>query len=690
MTQQHAPLLVEIGTEELPPKSLKTFGQQFANNFVSLLQQNQFEAGEFQWFASPRRLAVLIDNVSGTQPDTIVEKRGPAVSAAFDENGEPTKAALGWARGNGISLDQASRLKTDKGEWLLHKVEQKGKTLGEEISGLIKAAVAKLPIPKPMRWADEPHQFVRPVHTLCVLQGDNLLPATLFDIPASATIRGHRFHGEATFKLENANAYESALLAHNVVASFSGRVDTIRTALDNKAAELGLTADYDTGLLDEIAALVEWPQIMSATFEEAFLAVPKEALIYTMKDDQKYVPLLDSNGALANTFLFVSNIASKTPEKVVEGNQKVIRPRLADAEFFYNTDKKQPLSARFEKLETVLFQKQLGTLKDKVERLALTSGKIASLIGADAELASRAGLLSKADLVTNMVMEFPEVQGVMGKYYALNDNEHPAVAEAIECQYLPKFAGDALPTNPVSISVALAEKLDTLVGIFGIGQKPKGDKDPFALRRAAIGVIRLLVETDSNVDLSELVGIAAQAYKPEQISLDEKELVDFILTRFGALLKDQGIPNDAIQAVAKRRPTRPLDFANRVKAVNAFRSHDSAEALFAANKRVANILNKNPTDSDAIKPSLFAQTEESNLHQALTSLTQALEQQNNAMDYTATLSSLASLREPLDAFFDQVMVMADDTAVRQNRLALLSTVRQQFLSVADISVMVKS
>jgi len=687
---QHDALLVEIGTEELPPKLLRSLGEQFAQNLHQGLIEARFSPESFEWFASPRRLAILISRIADTQPDSEIEKRGPAVAAAFDADGNPTKAALGWAKGNGIDISDAQRLKTDKGEWLLHRAQVKGKSLESEIPSLITAALNKLPIPKPMRWADFDHQFIRPVHTLCVMFGATVIPATLFGISSSKVIRGHRFHGNPTFELTHATEYENTLINHYVVASFSRRVDTIKSALDKRAGELKLTADYSVSLLEEIASLVEWPKVMQASFEERFLAVPKEALIYTMKDDQKYVPLLDESDALSNTFLFVSNIDSTNPDAVISGNEKVIRPRLADAEFFFNTDKKHSLESRVDKLDTVLFQKQLGSLKDKALRLQNLAGNIADSIDANKADAMRAGLLAKADLMSEMVMEFPEVQGVMGKYYAQHDGESLSVAEAIEAQYLPRFAGDKLPKSDVGLCVSLADKLDTLVGIFGIGQRPKGDKDPFALRRAAIGTIRLIVESKQNIDLTHLVEAAAAQYPQGVLQNNTDEVVDFVLSRFSALLHDEGNANDTIQAVAIRRPTQPLDFVSRVRALEAFRSHDAAEALFAANKRVANILSKNKVDSDALAdPNLFEQEQEKALFACITERQERLEQNVASWDYKASLEALAELRAPIDAFFDDVMVMADDPAVKQNRLALLSQLRAMFLSVADISVMAK-
>ncbi|MED5425865.1 MAG: glycine--tRNA ligase subunit beta, partial [Pseudomonadota bacterium] len=553
--------LIELGTEELPPKALKSLGEAFATQFEAALTQADLSFDSVSWFAAPRRLAVYVSGLAEGQADKVVEKRGPAVSAAFDADGNPTKAAQGWARGNGIDVADAERLVTDKGEWLLHKAHVPGQSVAELLEGLINQAVSKLPIPKPMRWGNYNTQFIRPVHTLCVLYGSEVVNVSVLGLTSGRVVQGHRFHGEGRFELDHADNYASALEQQYVLADFEARKDKVRQQLEDAAQSLSLKPDYNEDLLEEIASLVEWPVVLQAGFDESFLAVPKEALIYTMKDDQKYVPLLDSDGALSNIFLFVTNIESRDASQVISGNEKVIRPRLADAEFFFNSDKKTTLESRLESLETVLFQKQLGTLKEKSERISALSAFIASQIDANETQAARAGLLAKTDLMSNMVMEFPDVQGVMGKYYALNDGEDAPVAEALYEQYMPRFAGDALPNSGVSASVALADKLDTLVGIFGIGQLPKGDKDPFALRRAAIGVLRIVTELSLPLDLETLVSKAIDVYGDKLTNAEtQSQVVDFVLGRFTALLQDQAIAIDVIQAVAARRPTKPADY----------------------------------------------------------------------------------------------------------------------------------
>ena len=686
--------LVELGTEELPPKALKSLGEAFATQFEAALTQADLSFDSVSWFAAPRRLAVYVSGLAEGQADKVVEKRGPAVSAAFDADGSPTKAAQGWARGNGIDVADAERLVTDKGEWLLHKAHVPGQSVVELLEGLINQAVSKLPIPKPMRWGNYNTQFIRPVHTLCVLYGSEVVNLSVLGLTSGRVVQGHRFHGEGRFELDHADNYASALEQQYVLADFEARKDKVRQQLEDAAQSLSLKPDYNEDLLEEIASLVEWPVVLQAGFDEAFLAVPKEALIYTMKDDQKYVPLLDSDGALSNIFLFVTNIESRDASQVISGNEKVIRPRLADAEFFFNSDKKTTLESRLESLETVLFQKQLGTLKEKSERISALSAFIASQIDANETQAARAGLLAKTDLMSNMVMEFPDVQGVMGKYYALNDGEDAPVAEALYEQYMPRFAGDALPSSGVSASVALADKLDTLVGIFGIGQLPKGDKDPFALRRAAIGVLRIVTELSLPLDLETLVSKAIDVYGDKLTNAEtQSQVVDFVLGRFTALLQDQAIAIDVIQAVAARRPTKPADYLARVHAVDKFRALEEAEALAAANKRVANILakqNVEVTDTVNIDESLLAEEAEKALYVELKAAQEEVDIAVPSQDYTRILTALATLRNVIDNFFDNVMVMADDEAVKNNRLALLSLLRQLFLTTADISILAKS
>ena len=684
-------LLIELGTEELPPKALRKLAEAFAEKFTEELTKAELAFDRVEWFAAPRRLALKVHQLATTQNDKQVEKRGPAVSAAFVD-GKPTPAAAGWARSNGIEVEQADRLVTDKGEWLVYRATVTGQPTRNLIADMTATALASLPIPKLMRWGASRTQFVRPVHTLCMLLGSELIEGNVLGLTSGRTIRGHRFMGEAEFQIEHADQYPALLEERGkVIADFARRKAFIQAGAEAAAAKLGGIADIEESLLEEVTSLVEWPVILTATFEEKFLDVPAEALVYTMKGDQKYFPVYDAAGKLMPNFIFVSNIDSKDPSQIIAGNERVVRPRLSDAEFFFKTDKKQPLSARLETLETVLFQQQLGTLKDKSVRIAEMSAFIAARIGADVEHATRAGLLSKCDLMTQMVMEFTDTQGVMGMHYARHDGEAEDVAVALNEQYMPRFAGDALPQGLVACAVAIADKLDTLVGIFGIGQAPKGDKDPFALRRAAIGTLRIVVEKQLDLDLTDLVAKAVELYGNKLTNAKAAdEVIDFMLARFRASYQDDGIEVDVIQAVLARRPTRPADFDRRVKAVSHFRTLDAAEALAAANKRVSNILAKFDGQLNAaVDGTLLQDSAEQALAAKVAELESALAPLFAAGEYQQALSTLAGLRDVVDTFFEQVMVMAEDAALRLNRLTLLARLRNLFLEIADISLLQK-
>ncbi|MEH8033556.1 glycine--tRNA ligase subunit beta [Gallibacterium anatis] len=682
--------LAEIGTEELPPKALKKLAVAFKDNVEQELTQAGLAFDAVEWFASPRRLAVKVLGLAEAQPSKEVEKRGPAVAAAFDAEGKPTKAAEGWAKGCGISVDQAERLVTDKGEWLVHRAVIEGQPTKNLLLGIISNALAKLPIPKTMRWGDKSEQFVRPVHTVTLLFGDELIEGDILGVASGRTIRGHRFLGQQEFTIDNADQYPQLLAEKgSVIADFEQRKTIIRQDAEKAAAKVGGVADIEEDLLDEVTSLVEFPVVMTAKFEERFLAVPAEALVYTMKGDQKYFPIYDQNGKLLPNFIFVSNINPQDQSSVIEGNEKVVRPRLTDAEFFFKTDLKQRLEDNLPRLKTVLFQQQLGTLFDKTERIEKLSGEIAAQIGADVAKAERAGLLSKCDLMTNMVFEFTDTQGVMGMHYARHDGEDEEVAVALNEQYMPRFAGDELPRSLVACSVALADKFDTLVGIFGIGQHPKGDKDPFALRRAALGVLRIIVEKNLPLDLVDLAQRAAALYGDKLSNANVVEdVVDFILGRFRAWYQEEGIAVDVIQAVLACRPTKPADFDARVKAVNHFRTLDAAQALAAANKRVQNILSKvDGALPENIDLSLCREPQEINLAERVLELQRELQPLFEKGDYQTALSRLADLRESVDSFFDNVMVNAEDEKLRQNRLALLKNLRDLFFKIADISLL---
>ncbi len=687
MTTQN--FLVEIGTEELPPKALKTLATSFADNVEAELNQAGLTFDKIEWFAAPRRLAVKVLNLATQQPSKEIEKRGPAVSAAFDPEGKPTKAAEGWARGCGITVEQAERIATDKGEWLVHRAKIEGQPTKTLLNGIVANALAKLPIPKPMRWADKTVQFIRPVHTVTMLLGDELIEGEILGVASARTIRGHRFLGEKEFEIQHADQYPQLLREKgSVVADFNERKAEILAKSQAKATALGGVADIEESLLEEVTSLVEYPNVLAAKFEERFLAVPAEALVYTMKGDQKYFPIYDKDGKLLPHFIFVSNINPEDPTAIIEGNEKVVRPRLTDAEFFFKTDLKQKLVDRLPRLETVLFQQQLGTLKDKTDRIEQLAGEIAKQIGADEAKAKRAGLLSKCDLMTNMVFEFTDTQGVMGMHYARHDGEDEEVAVALNEQYMPRFAGDELPKSLVASAVALADKFDTLTGIFGIGQAPKGSADPFALRRAALGALRIIVEKNLPLDLEDLVKKSAALFGDKLTNQNVvTDVVDFMLGRFRAWYQDEGIAVDVIQAVLARRPTRPADFDARVRAVSHFRTLDSAEALAAANKRVSNILAKADAAIGEINLTACVEPAEKALAEAVLTLRTEVQPLIAQGDYTAVLDKLANLRAPVDSFFDNVMVNAEDPALRQNRLAILNTLQGLFLQVADISVL---
>ena len=682
-------LLIELGTEELPPKALKSLRDSLKSGIESGLKSAELNFDNIEAYATPRRLAVLVKQVETEQQDKEAEKRGPAVNVAFDDSGKPTKAAEGWARSNGITVEQADRLKTEKGEWLLHKATVKGQALADLVQGILEAAIKALPIPKPMRWGDSTAQFIRPVHTLTVMLGSELIEAEILETKSARFIQGHRFHSPQGFELDHVDNYLSKLLQAKVIANFEERIETIQSEVSRLASELGGQVIQDDELVEEVAALVEWPVALTASFDQGFLAVPKEPLIVTMKDDQRYFPVEDGKGNLLPQFIFITNIESRDPQQIIKGNEKVVRPRLADAQFFFESDKKTALESRVAALDSVLFQKQLGSIGDKARRISVLAGKIANQLTADVKASERAGLLCKADLVSDMVSEFPETQGVMGKHYALNDGESPVVAEAIEQHYWPRFSGDELPLTKEACAVALADKLDTLVGIFGIGQVPKGDRDPFALRRAALGLLRTLVERKLSLDLHELLAASVEGFG-DKLSNNTvaTDVFDFLLGRFRPWYQDQGITVDVIQSVLARSPSKPTDFDQRVKAVQSFKSMDSAASLAAANKRVGNILAKSDEEiSGNVDETLLQEDSETTLYRLVKQTEDAVKPLIADGKYSDALTHLSELKEPVDAFFEHVMVNADDDKVRINRLNLLFRLRQLFLEIADISLL---
>ncbi|MET0028860.1 MAG: glycine--tRNA ligase subunit beta [Candidatus Thiodiazotropha sp.] len=687
MTDQ-ADLLFELGTEELPPKALKRLAGALTDAFVAGLQQASLSHGKVETFATPRRLALLIHDCALCQPDREVERRGPALQAAYDASGQPSKAAEGFARSCQTSVDELETLKTDKGEWLVFRTQETGQPAASLLPDIANQALSKLPIPKRMRWGDSEAQFVRPVHWLVFLLGNDVVPCTLLDAEADRQTYGHRFHHPTAITLYSPEDYASVL--HDlgrVIASFEERRERIEQLVKESAATLGGQADLDPELLDEVTALNEWPVPISASFESRFLDVPQEALVATMKGNQKYFPLFNSDGKLMNHFITIANIDSPKPEVIREGNQRVIRPRLADAMFFWQQDGKKRLEDRLDSLKQVVFQKQLGSMYDKSQRVAKLAELIAIEIDGDPDLAHRAGLLSRCDLMTDMVFEFPEMQGIMGRYQAGRDGENPELAQALDEFYMPRFSGDELPQSRTGIALSLAEKLDTLVGIFGIGQKPTGDKDPFALRRAALGALRIIREHGLTLYLPGLLSAVADGMSDRLTQTEAAdEVYRFMLERLKGIYLDLGVSIDLFHAVSEVDPHNLADFDQRIWAMQEFRTLPEADSLSAANKRIRNILKKHSGElAHRPDPSLFQDPAEQDLAAKLDELEPKAQPLFDSGDYSQGLQILSALREPVDRFFDQVMVMTEDTTLRDNRLALLNQMERLFLSVADLS-----
>ncbi|MET4162112.1 glycyl-tRNA synthetase beta chain [Marinobacterium sp. MBR-111] len=675
--------LVELGTEELPPKALKTLSDAFLSGITSGLDAAGITYTTATPFASPRRLAVLISNIQPQQPDRSIEKRGPATQA-------PEKAVQGFAGSCGVSTDQLEVMETPKGSYYVYRGVEKGQSTAALLPEIISESLHKLPIPKRMRWGSSRTEFVRPVKWLIMLLGDEVVDAEVLGLKAGRKTRGHRFHYNHEIEIMVPADYQQTLLdTGKVIADFAARREIIREQVIREGARIGGTTQIDEDLLDEVTALNEWPVALTGRFEERFLDVPAEALISSMKENQKYFHALDAEGKLMPYFITLANIESKDPQQVIEGNEKVIRPRLADAAFFFDTDKKQPLEARIEKLKSVVFQQQLGTIYEKTQRIEGLAAAIANLIGGDSQYAQRAASLSKCDLMTDMVFEFTELQGLMGYHYALHDGEAEEVAQALDEQYMPRFAGDSLPSTRTGIALAIADRLDTLTGLFGINQPPTGSKDPFALRRAALGVLRIIVEHKLDMDLHELLSIAVAQHQdlPAAEGLADRVL-DFMLDRFRAWYDDRGISAETFLSVHALRPTSPLDFDRRIDAVNHFRNLPEAATLASANKRVSNILTKQGGDiSTDTNPSLLHEQAERELCEQLDAIEREITPLFERGEYRNALERLAQLRQSVDNFFDQVMVMADDEALKLNRLALLARLRRLFLGVADISLL---
>lgn len=689
---EHHDLLFEIGTEELPPKALRSLSEALGEGVRAGLRKLNLGFEDIKVYATPRRLAFLVLRLASVQPRTVEERRGPALTAAFDGQGNPTPAALGFARSCGVAVDELETQESGKGTWLVFRKEQQGRHVRDLLPDLVRQQIVSLPVPRRMRWGDLDDSFVRPAHWLVLLYGDEILPLRLFGLEAGRETRGHRFHHPAPLYLAAPAAYAPLLETEGrVLADFSARREAVRAQVLEAGVAAGAEAVIDAGLLDEVTAMVEWPVAVRGGFERRFLEVPAEALISAMKGHQKYFHLVDGRGHLMPAFITVSNIESTDMGVVQAGNERVIRPRLSDAMFFWEQDRRQPLASRYSALEQVVFQRRLGTLQKKSERVAGLAATIAQDLGGDARRAERAGHLSKCDLMTQMVGEFPELQGVMGGYYARHDGEPGDVAQALQQQYLPRFAGDQLPSTQTGQALAVADKIDTLVGIFGIGQPPTGDKDPFALRRAALGVLRIMIEGRLPLDLVRLLDRALEVYRDQGQDLETHATVamqvyGFMMDRLRAYYLEAGMNIEAFEAVLARRPARPLDFDARVQAVVRFQSMPEAASLAAANKRIGNILRKSEDDIPSeVSSTLLSEPAEQALAAAMAACEKVIAPLAGRADYNGVLTHMAGLRSVVDAYFDQVLVMSEDVAVRRNRLAQLSQLRSLFMQVADLS-----
>jgi glycyl-tRNA synthetase beta chain len=679
-------LIFELGTEELPPKALPDLERALAGGIRSGLDAAGLSFGALHSYAAPRRLAVLVSGLAEHQPEQQLRRKGPPVTAAFDAAGQPTRAATAFAEGCGVAVEALSRVREGKGEFLYFEGSRPGAAAASLLGGILAAALDALPIPKRMRWGAGEAEFVRPVHWVLLRFGPEVLPLSVLGVIAGGTTRGHRFHAAEALEVATPADYASVLLEHGrVVADFTHRRDRIREQVLARAAQLGGRAVMDDALLDEVTALVEWPVAIEGRFDERFLQLPREVLISTLQEHQRYFPVEDSGGRLTPWFITVSNIASREPARVREGNERVVRPRLSDAAFFWEQDRRQPLAARRDGLDAVAFQAKLGSIGDKARRIEALAARIAPLIDGDAARAARAAALCKCDLLSAMVGEFPELQGTMGAYYAAADGEDPEVATAIREHYLPRGAGDALPATRTGIAVALADKLDTLAGIFATGQKPSGTRDPFGLRRAAIGVLRIVLEHRLPIDLAALVD-AAVAAQPLPAGTAAADVLAYVLERLRGQYQEAGFAAELFDAVHATGTASPLDFDARLRALARFRERPEAASLAAANKRIANILRKSdaagPSEIDA---SLLRDAAEVALHGALAALASDVTAAIWSKDYDGALSRLAALRPQIDAFFDDVMVNDPDPDLRRNRLALVGRVRELFGGVADLS-----
>jgi glycyl-tRNA synthetase beta chain len=688
MNQSRADFLIEIGTEELPPKSLYHFATSFAKNIVTEIQKANLPHGECQYFTTPRRLAVLVSDVASHQADQIQERWGPIESLAFDELGKPTQAALGFAKSCHIAVSDLTLKMSQKGNCLYFGKKIPGESFVNLAPSLVKNALNQLPIPKPMIWGNHSMPFIRPVHWLLVLYGKNVVPCQLFDLKADNKTYGHRFHHPSAITIAYPKQFSTALVTKGfVIADYQERKESINQQILSLAKSKG-QAILDQALLDEVTGLVEWPVALLGSFDKRFLQVPQEALISAMTIHQKSFPLVNNQGNLLPFFIFVANIEAKDPNEIIIGNERVMCARLSDAEFFYHSDLKIGLDEYLGQLKNIIFQNKLGTLYEKTLRISKLAEYIALEIQSNPDNAGRAGLLCKADLTTEMVVEFPELQGIMGYYYAIQNGESQDVATAIKEHYQPKYAGDEVPKTPLGIAVALADKLDTLVGIFGINQAPSGEKDPYALRRTALGILRILIENSLTLDLKNLLEEAAKGYPSFEKDNLIEETLSFIMERLRAWYLEQGMQPDVYMAVYARYPTKPFDFDQRIKAVHYFQQLPEAKVLSAANKRVSNILKQtNLPPHTNYNYALFELEPEKNLANIIEQQSRKILFHCNQYQYKEALTLLASMRDPIDHFFDEVMVMVEDERLRNNRLILLNNLRQLFLQIADISLL---
>lgn len=692
-TVDPADLLIEIGCEELPPKSLSKLGLALFKEFLSQLGKAQltFDAEKSRMYYTPRRLALLISDVAGSQADQVIERKGPALIAAFDDENQPTKAASGFARSVGKRVDELETLKTEAGEWLYCRIEKPGQALEDLLYPMLETALAALPVAKPMRWASNDFSFIRPVHWVVVMHGSAVLNGSLFGLEAGNTTRGHRIHSPGPHEISTASDYEKILEAAYVLVDQEKRQSLISSQVVALGDSVGGKTVIDDKLLSEVTNLVEWPRSICGSFDEEFLSVPAEALVASMQDHQKFFPVVNcDNGELMNRFIAVANLESLDFDAVREGFERVIRPRLADARFFWDQDNKTPFDDWLQQLDNIVFQNTLGTVFDKSKRIGVISKKIAEETGVDSVAAQRAANLCKCDLVSQMVGEFPELQGVMGSYYALQSGESKEVALAIGEHYLPAFSGDHLASQDVGKVVALADRLDTLTGIFATGQKPTGNKDPFALRRAALGIIRILLNGELDIELDRVLAIAALAVQ-EQLPVSPETLLEirqFILERLKPYLREQGYETSLVNATLDAPLSTLTDLATRLDALSKFMQLEVASSLAAANKRIGNILRKSEfSETSDIEGELLLIDEERSLFEDVRRCSIELDRLYAKADYAAALTLLAGLSDNIEAFFDKVMVMDEDPAVRRNRLNLLAQLKGLFDRVANLALL---